>query len=159
MMYRESKAELTDRLRREGRWEDFKKRREAIKASGVRAREAWVRAAGEFPPNGAGLAIQPTVPWRQARRQLNAARDDFDWLLMALDVVVPPKVAAKRPELTAVLCYLRSCPSLLKCFHGIAIRRISMRSDTDASRKPTGSEILEMMQQAQRKPVRRRGGG
>jgi hypothetical protein len=35
---RESKAELTDRLRREGRWDEFKKRREELKAQQTVAR-------------------------------------------------------------------------------------------------------------------------
>ncbi len=47
---RESKAELTDRLRREGRLEAFKKRREELKAEGVPAKQAWYQAATEFPP-------------------------------------------------------------------------------------------------------------
>jgi len=49
-MHRESKAELTDRLRREGRFEEFKKRREQLKSEGVPAKEAWWQAAAEFPP-------------------------------------------------------------------------------------------------------------
>ena len=47
---RESKSELTDRLRREGRWDDFKKLREELKAGGMSASDAWNRAAQEFPP-------------------------------------------------------------------------------------------------------------
>ena len=47
---RESKAELTDRLRREGRWEAFKKRREELRANGTPAKQAWYQAAAEFPP-------------------------------------------------------------------------------------------------------------
>jgi hypothetical protein len=46
---RESKAELTDRLRREGRWDAFKKRREELKAGGTAASEVWGAAAEEFP--------------------------------------------------------------------------------------------------------------
>lgn len=46
---RESKAELTDRLRREGRWEAFKGRREELKAGGMAASDAWDAAAEEFP--------------------------------------------------------------------------------------------------------------
>ena len=49
-MHRESKCELTDRLRREGRLDQFKKRREGLKAAGVPAKEAWWQAATEFPP-------------------------------------------------------------------------------------------------------------
>ncbi len=47
---RESKAELTDRLRREGRWEAFKKRREELKIGGMAASDAWDVVAVEFPP-------------------------------------------------------------------------------------------------------------
>ncbi len=47
---RESKAELTDRLRREGRWDAFKQRREELKAGGTPAKQAWYEAAAEFPP-------------------------------------------------------------------------------------------------------------
>ena len=46
---RESKAELTDRLRREGRWEAFKKRREELRVGGTPAKQAWFEAATEFP--------------------------------------------------------------------------------------------------------------
>jgi hypothetical protein len=46
---RESKSELTDRLRLEGRWEEFTKRREELKADGVPAKQAWFQAAAEFP--------------------------------------------------------------------------------------------------------------
>lgn len=46
---KESKAELTDRLRREGRWKPFTQRREELKAQGVPAKEAWWQAAAEFP--------------------------------------------------------------------------------------------------------------
>jgi len=55
---RESKAELTDRLRREGRWEDFKKRREELKAGAVPAKEAWYRAAAEFPAPAAPASAE-----------------------------------------------------------------------------------------------------
>jgi hypothetical protein len=51
-MYRESKAELTDRLRREGRFDAFKARREAMKGQGMAPKDAWRAAAEEFPPQG-----------------------------------------------------------------------------------------------------------
>lgn len=60
---RESKAELTDRLRREGRWEDFKRRREALKAQGMPPSDAWAVVADEFPaletkqPGGAARTV------------------------------------------------------------------------------------------------------
>ena len=39
-----------DRLRREGRFEAFKKRREELRAGGTPAKQAWYEAAVEFPP-------------------------------------------------------------------------------------------------------------
>ncbi len=76
---RESKAELTDRLRREGHWAAFKRRREELKAGGMAASDAWGVAAAEFPPpdthraNGAAPAVnlralkgKPAVPVVQA---------------------------------------------------------------------------------------------
>ena len=47
---RESKGELTDRLRREGRFDAFKKRREDLKAGGTPAGDAWRQAAAEYLP-------------------------------------------------------------------------------------------------------------
>ena len=47
---RESKAELTDRFRRDGQWEAFKRRRDQLKADGMPASDAWGVAADEFPP-------------------------------------------------------------------------------------------------------------
>lgn len=57
---RESKAELTDRLRREGRWEAFKKRREELKAAGTPAKQSWYEAAVEFPPPDAQPVVKAT---------------------------------------------------------------------------------------------------
>jgi hypothetical protein len=69
---RGSKAELTDRLRREGRWDAFKQRREQLKAEGAAAGEAWTEAAAKFPPASASNAVEP----KQAltREELEALR-------------------------------------------------------------------------------------
>lgn len=59
---RESKAELTDRLRSEGRWDAFKKRREELKAGGMPAKDAWVEAVAEFPaPSQVSAEAAPPV--------------------------------------------------------------------------------------------------
>ena len=75
---RESKADLPDRLRREGLGEAFKKRREELKAMGTPAKQSWYEAAVEFPPSDArpaakapvadlrALKGKPTVPVVQA---------------------------------------------------------------------------------------------
>jgi hypothetical protein len=53
----ESKRELTDRLRADGRWPAFIHRREELKARGMSAAIAWRMAAAEFPPLVAGPAV------------------------------------------------------------------------------------------------------
>ena len=131
-MSRESKAELTDRLRREGRFDEFKKRREELKAEGIPANEAWYQAAVEFPPESPRLrpaggyspAIEPWVKWtKDTRDKINAADNAFDWLLRALPVKVPAKAAASKPELYTMLLAIRGNPVLLQEFYRLAMKR------------------------------------
>jgi hypothetical protein len=84
---RESKAELTDRLRREGRFEAFKKRREELKAGGMAASDAWGAAATEFlslDTKPVGGAV-PTVDLQALKGKppvsiVNAAAWAFEYL-------------------------------------------------------------------------------
>ena len=48
---RESKSQLMNRLRREGRWGAFKARREELNVGGMPAKDAWVEAStrGQVP--------------------------------------------------------------------------------------------------------------
>jgi hypothetical protein len=62
-MHRESKAELTDRLRREGRWEAFKERREQLKAAGKRSQGRLVHRRSGIP------AKHRSAHWVSRRRQ------------------------------------------------------------------------------------------
>jgi len=94
---RESKAELTDRLRRDGRFEAFKKRREELKANGTPAKQAWYQAATEFPPPAPvapvergnapkadlrPLQCKPAIPVVQAAAWASEHLDD-DWITPA----------------------------------------------------------------------------
>ena len=89
---RESKAELTDRLRREGRWDEFKKRREELKAGGVPADQAWEQAATEFPPPVA--AGSPSPSHSLTREEVRAlmdlppvhSREAITWAFDMIDV-------------------------------------------------------------------------
>ena len=138
-MSRESKCELTDRLRREGRFDEFKKRREELKAEGIRAKYAWYQAAVEFPPEHLTLAAESLIPWSKARRSVNAAKSDISWLLRAIDVDVPRRVGARNPALYGYLQLLRSDPVLRRdfCFHVIKMwaAKPNMFKD-EASRRP-----------------------
>lgn len=84
---RESKAELTDRLRSEGRFEAFKKRREELKAGGMPAADAWGVVAAEFPPadaqrpNGAAPAVDlRALKGKRAVSVVEAATWAFEYL-------------------------------------------------------------------------------
>jgi len=129
-MSRESKAELTDRLRREGRFDEFKKRREKLKAEGIPANEAWYQAAAEFPPPNGHASSGATskhdlIPWSKGRRTVNEAEDDFDWLLRALSVDVPPRAGARRPRLYRLLQLMRQDRQLLGEFYRLILKRIA----------------------------------
>jgi len=124
-MARESKAELMDRLRREGRWDEFKRRREELKAQGVPAKQAWYQAAVEFPPEHLIQAASTLIPWPQARRSVNAAKSNLSWLLCAMDVDVPPKVGARRPSLYSFLKVLRSNPIIRRDFFVFVVEQLA----------------------------------
>ena len=87
-MHRESKSELTDRLRREGRFDEFKKRREQLKAAGNEAKDAWIIAAAEFPPptvNGSnGSAPKVDLRVLKGKPAVNIA-DAAAWVFENLD--------------------------------------------------------------------------
>jgi hypothetical protein len=97
-MPQESKAELTDRLRREGRWDAFVRRREELKSQNVPAEEAWHTAAEEFPPletaSDAGGSTCEMIPEEDAeslweKLQKNGWPDMHQivaWVFNALDM-------------------------------------------------------------------------
>ncbi len=135
---RESKAELTDRLRREGRWDAFKKRREELKAGGVPAREAWYQAAAEFPPDSPRRSIEPCVEWVDGKGDVEGAKDDLEWLLAAMYVKLPPGVGSAGRR--ALLEQLRTSSSLCEWFSRQAIERIC--APRPAPPRRTLSELL-----------------
>ena len=130
-MQRESKCELTDRLRREGRFDEFKKRREELKAAGNEAKDAWFIAAAEFPPQtdpatGSAAIIKPNIRWSaKVRRALYGARSDTEWLLMAMNVRVPASMQEYFPERCAMLMELRANPVLRADFHRLILKRLA----------------------------------
>lgn len=59
---KETKGEFTQRLKAEGRWPEFTKRREALKRNGVPASEAWERLRPEFAPLAASEPVSTVIP-------------------------------------------------------------------------------------------------
>jgi hypothetical protein len=140
---RESKSQLTDRLRREGRFDDFKRRREELKAEGIPAKYAWYQAAVEFPREHLTPAAEPLIPWSKAGHIVKAAKDDLEWLLRALPVQIPPRVAASNPKLHAILLALRSDPALRSQFHSLVLARLAKPpADGPPGRLLTMDELL-----------------
>ena len=77
-MPRESNGELKRRLRREGRFNRFKFRREELKRQGVPEGEAWPIAAAEFPPLEDAGVTEPsaTPPSRLSEADFATLYDD-----------------------------------------------------------------------------------
>jgi hypothetical protein len=126
---RESKAELTDRLRREGRFDEFKKRREQLRVEGVPAKDAWQQAATEFPaPARPDFAIVPTIKWKDAEPNLRRAHDNFDWLLQAIYVKLPKN--ACNPYVRKLIERIRSDPSVQTEFFRLALKRMFENGDS-----------------------------
>ncbi|MEK6677600.1 MAG: hypothetical protein AABZ47_18345 [Planctomycetota bacterium] len=119
---RESKAELTDRLRREGRWEAFKKRREELKAGGMEAQDAWLVAREEFPPEHVSLPFAPSIEWEEGRQSLEAATDDSEWIFLAMPIKVPQEIAG--PVRWSMLQRLRESPLLRLGFERQVLNRM-----------------------------------
>jgi hypothetical protein len=128
-MSRESKIELTDRLRREGRFEPFKKRREELKAGGVPAKEAWWQAAAEFPAPTASpapaktpaidlsaLKGKPPIPVAQSAAWVSEHLD-ADWITPA---DAPSASAWSMRE------WARSTPAARTEFYRIFVAKIVM---------------------------------
>ena len=120
---RESKAELTDRLRREGRWEAFKKRREELKVGGMSAQDAWLVAREEFPTEHVSLPFELSIEWEDGRPSLEAATNDSEWIFLALTIKVPQEIAG--PIRWSMLKRLRESPLLRLGFERQVLSRMT----------------------------------
>jgi len=157
---RESKGELTDRLRREGRWDAFKKRREDLKADGMAASDAWDVAAAEFPsadpqpgeygPAGGYLRpIEPWIEWERGQKPIEAATNDLVWLFHALPVRLPDGMG--KVGLCGMLARMRANPRLLDDFYRLVMTRMAEREDGMVQASPRDYRSLEEMLRDDRK--------
>lgn len=120
---KESKGALADRLRREGRWDAFVRRREVLKTEGVEAGEAWTIAAAEFPPATPADAAQPNLS--VSREELEALRSKprvgfaqaIEWTLDHLDCEWVESSDAPDATSWSLLRWARSSPSARSEFH------------------------------------------
>jgi hypothetical protein len=95
------KSYLSKRLTREGRWDEFRKRRRAIENSGVEREEAWKLAAKEYPALGAdapAAAVAETVaedgsdPAPKGRKRRVDLKRDAQWVYSKLVYLKQGKV-------------------------------------------------------------------
>lgn len=137
-MPRESKAELTDRLRREGQFEAFKIRREALKAQGVPAKEAWWHAAAEFPSPIKAPATDkiPAVDLSalKGKRPVPVAKAAA-WVAEHLDADWITPADAPSPGAWSMREWARSSPSTRSDFYKTFVAKIVMPPQEEAQRE------------------------
>ena len=142
-MARESKAELTDRLRREGRFEAFKKHREELKAQGVPAKEAWWQAATEFPaatePPAASKVPAVDLSALKGKRPVPVAKAAA-WVAEHLDADWITPADAPSPGAWSMRVWARSSPSARSDFYKTFVAKIVMPPQEVAQREQEKNE-------------------
>jgi len=140
---RESKAELTDRLRREGKFDAFKKRREDLKAGGMAAGDAWDVAAEEFPsldakpdpgtlPKADRRALKGKLPVSIAQAAARAFEQlDCDWIKPA---------DAPSPGAWGMLEWARSSMTARSEFYRTFVAKLMMPPQEETRKKKETAE-------------------
>ena len=140
---RESKAELTDRLRREGRFEAFKKRREELKAGGMAASDAWDVAAGEFLPPVAQSATGEarTVDLRALKgKPAVSVVQAAAWASEQLDCDWIKPADAPSPGAWGMLEWARSSMTARSEFYRTFVAKLVMPPQEEARKKKETAE-------------------
>ncbi len=130
----ENSVELADRLKREGRFDAFQRRKADLVASGARAKEAWIAAAAEFPPLSADTQAQtrapePAATWTGPVVPTADIGDAARWVLDRMGREVPPE-SAPSSGAWSLLQWANASPDK---FHSIFGARLVKRDDWTAS--------------------------
>jgi hypothetical protein len=140
---RESKAELTDRLRREGRWVAFKKRREGLKAGGMAASDAWDAAAEEFPSLDAkpdpGTAPKADLQALKGKRPVSIVQAAA-WAFEQLDCDWITPADAPSPGAWGMLEWARSSMAARSEFYRTFVAKLVMRPQEEAREAKEAAE-------------------
>jgi len=133
----ESTAEFTERVKGEGRWDQFKAFRQAIEGSGADKKESWQQAAIQFgweaPVGGGKKRSTRIVPSSDAGAEVFAGktsnlRSDYQWVYE--NVAVGGLVASDSPSAGAwgLLQFARDDP---RSFYTEWMRMVSRSEDVD----------------------------
>jgi len=123
---RESKAELTDRLRRKGRFDEFKKRREELRAKGIPAKHAWNEAAVEFGPMTPEIkAKKPTIDLQPLKGKPSIPIDKAAaWVFEYIDADWMTPADAPSPGAWSLLHWARSSHAGRSEFYKTFVHRL-----------------------------------
>ncbi len=160
----ESKESFKNRLKSEGRWDDFIEYREKLKADGLDPKAAWAEARAKFQPVPDGAAVaKPDTD--DGPVDLVDCLDDFadkppvtaravvQWVFDHIDVTNVKPQDAPSSGAWSFLQRVRTYPDLLKEFYrSIWAKMLPTRSEIEAREKfeDDGREQLHLIEQIQR---------
>ncbi len=162
----ESKESFKNRIKSEGRWDEFIQYREQLKTDGLDAQSAWAKARAKFEPvpdtalaqdigtddsvvpGGAGVCLadfqnKPPV----------TARAVVQWVFDHIDITDVRPEDAPSSGAWSFLQRVRTYPDLLKEFYrSIWAKMLPTRSEIEAREKfeDDGREQLHLIEQIQR---------
>ncbi|OQA04091.1 MAG: hypothetical protein BWY69_00109 [Planctomycetes bacterium ADurb.Bin401] len=171
----ETKEQFKNRLKNEGRWNDFIQYREKLKAGGHDAKSAWAKARQKFQPvsDGASLAENNSdddtiLPAGDTVCMDNfcdkppvTARAVVQWVFDHIDIADVKPEDAPSAGAWSFLQRVRTYPDLLKEFYRtIWAKMLPTRSEIEAREKfeDDGREQLHLIEQIQRARDKANGG-
>ena len=163
----ESKEALKNRLKSEGRWDEFIRYREDLKAQGVDAKSAWAKARAKFQPVPEGAVVLNDDSDGMDGDSSNSgiclgefddkpavtARAVVQWVFDHIDVADVKPADAPSSGAWSFLQRVRTYPDLLKEFYrSIWAKMLPTRSEIEAREKfeDDGREQLHLIEQIQR---------
>lgn len=163
----ESKESFKNRIKREGRWDEFIEYREQLKADGLDAQSAWEQARAKFEPvpdttavaEGAGaddpvLSVGDGVCLADFQdKPPVTARAVVQWVFDHIDIADVRPEDAPSSGAWSFLQRVRTYPDLLKEFYrSIWAKMLPTRSEIEAREKfeDDGREQLHLIEQIQR---------
>ena len=162
----ETKEQFKTRLKSEGRWNEFIKFRESLKAKGYDAKGAWSEARARFgllaqnasldggvdsvdtPASDCGFCLDD---WKN--KAPVSARQVVNWVFDNIDVADVKPEDAPSSGAWSFLQRVRTYPDLLKEFYrSVWARMLPSRSEIEAREKfeDDGREQLHLIEQIQR---------
>jgi len=166
----ETKKQFEDRLRADGRWDQFVGEREALKAQGVRGQDAWRRLRpryGLLPADGAGAReAQAPDEWATtaaityqtlalaARARRATKQQELDWvqqnMILPLDQIDLKSVPSAGA--VALLKWTREEGGASDFFTSLFKSQLPSRKDLDAQAQmqDDGRECIRLIEKLQR---------